>query len=644
MDWQPAQKVQKNDAGEFRAMIGGEWVPVAKAQKNEAGEYRVMMGEPQTKKDLSKIDTELTFPEKLAMGADKFLKSIPKPVRQAIPIVALGENVDMRPELSAAASGPVAGMTQYLADKVGAEGVSKAIAKTKEAGKDANFGMFLQPEMWLTGKAAGNFINKGGNLLTQSIRAAPVGAAYGATQAQSEEDNGLAGRAVEGLKSGATAALATPVGHYLAKGAGTLIDVIKGRLADVKGGKILRDVAGEKIDDIMPLLRGAGDDVTAAQAAAPAGSDKFSALGKVAEKQKSQYFTDLADKQAANRVSTLKGVQPDLKEAETARDVASKINYGKAFDEDLTRLKEAEKVKQAISLNKGRLFGESPEPLYRVPQEMMENPIVASAAKEATILAKSRGENLGNPLESLKGLHYMKLAIDNQFKNRGASTALQQYSDDALRSTKARLLSVIEGNSSEPGISPAYKVARQEHARLSEPVNQSKVIAAITDSLKNPAGMESSTPFLNVLGKGEDALLKRADQTPRFGGIKDVLTDEQMSAVEKVSQELIRDKKLAERASAGMGELRGILPKDLMDITIPNQLDVKVSMANRAIKLLTGDLNEKTMDKVYNAMRNGKDAAKLMEELPTAERNKVLKFILDNKLTLPISGAAAQGD
>lgn len=40
--WEPAARVQKNDAGEFRALIGNEWVPVEKAQKNDSGEFRVM--------------------------------------------------------------------------------------------------------------------------------------------------------------------------------------------------------------------------------------------------------------------------------------------------------------------------------------------------------------------------------------------------------------------------------------------------------------------------------------------------------------------------------------------------------------------------------------------------------------------------
>lgn len=41
MAWESAERVQKNSAGEYRALIGGQWVPVAKAQKNAAGQFRV---------------------------------------------------------------------------------------------------------------------------------------------------------------------------------------------------------------------------------------------------------------------------------------------------------------------------------------------------------------------------------------------------------------------------------------------------------------------------------------------------------------------------------------------------------------------------------------------------------------------------
>lgn len=46
MAWENAERVQKNDKGEYRALIGGEWVPVSKAQKNAQGQYRIERAAP----------------------------------------------------------------------------------------------------------------------------------------------------------------------------------------------------------------------------------------------------------------------------------------------------------------------------------------------------------------------------------------------------------------------------------------------------------------------------------------------------------------------------------------------------------------------------------------------------------------------
>lgn len=42
MEWETVERVQKNKAGQYRALINGEWVPVARAQKNKQGQFRVM--------------------------------------------------------------------------------------------------------------------------------------------------------------------------------------------------------------------------------------------------------------------------------------------------------------------------------------------------------------------------------------------------------------------------------------------------------------------------------------------------------------------------------------------------------------------------------------------------------------------------
>jgi hypothetical protein len=42
MEWETVERVQKNKAGQYRALINGEWVPVARAQKNKQGQFRIM--------------------------------------------------------------------------------------------------------------------------------------------------------------------------------------------------------------------------------------------------------------------------------------------------------------------------------------------------------------------------------------------------------------------------------------------------------------------------------------------------------------------------------------------------------------------------------------------------------------------------
>ena len=58
MDWQTAERVQKNDAGQFRALIGGQWAPAERAQKSESGQYRVMLPSAAALTGPSAIPTE----------------------------------------------------------------------------------------------------------------------------------------------------------------------------------------------------------------------------------------------------------------------------------------------------------------------------------------------------------------------------------------------------------------------------------------------------------------------------------------------------------------------------------------------------------------------------------------------------------
>lgn len=218
-------------------------------------------------------------------------------------ILRPNEETAVRQTLQGAASGPIAGIVQEGASLLGNKELAGKIAQTAKEGN--MLGSMLQPEMWLTGKAAGNFIEKGTGLLSKGLRAAPIGAAYGLTAATSDTENPEEARLKTAATAGAISFVSPAILKAAASGVGWAIDLLQGRLSAIKAGKVMRDVAGDELPKIQAALASAGDDVTAAQAAAPVESTKWSALGKRAAEQDSQFSSQNAKGQALARQSVM---------------------------------------------------------------------------------------------------------------------------------------------------------------------------------------------------------------------------------------------------------------------------------------------------------------------------------------------------
>jgi hypothetical protein len=107
---------------------------------------------------------------------------------------------------------------------------------------------------------------------------------------------------------------------------------------------------------------------------------------------------------------------------------------------------------------------------------------------------------------------------------------------------------------------PVYGTARTEFAQRSAPVNQSQVLQAMSGKLEDTlTGGERARPFMNALGQGEQALLKKATGYPRYTELSDVLTPQQMNVVNNVGGELKRDAVIAEQAQKGASAMQDIM-------------------------------------------------------------------------------------
>lgn len=431
----------------------------------------------------------------------------------------------------------------------------------------------------------------------------------------------------------------------LATVAGKVGEGLNKELPQQKAAKILREMTGDQAEAIRLAARTAPANLTAAQAIAGATENRpqMQALAAdVAERFPEKYSPKAkADERA--RVEALKNVTPDEATALAMREDVG----GGAFD----RAKAADQMRQQIAAEEaaaGTSMGGATG--YQAPAQvtpeltaLKENPAIQAASREAIKLAATKGVKLTDPMSTLEGLHYMKLALDAQFKSPQSATALQKFSTEALQGTKQQLLSAIEGTANAPGVSPLYGVARKTYADLSTPVNQAQVLNKMVTILEGPGGAERVRPFLNALNEGEGALLKKSTGFPRYEKLEQVLNPEQMATVNKVAGEMNRDLTMADQVKIGRSAMNEVLHKNSVKVLSPEFLNAKVTLFNKAAGFLQGRISEKAMKVLGDAFESGKNLDDLMNTIPLKERNTVLKAINDAQFSLTPTQLKALG-
>lgn len=403
----------------------------------------------------------------------------------------------------------------------------------------------------------------------------------------------------EDVGTGAIIGAAFPIaGQILSKGAkgiGWLSDAVRGRLGQIKAGQIARDAAGGEISAIQEANRNAASGLTAGQAAANVDRDTWQALARMAEKNDPEsYYRMLSDSQEAARLASLKQVTPDLATAEAARKAASDVNYPAA--ESVIYKADAELAKLA------------------------QNPYFKKAQASVSDLLEAQGIDFkSNPTGYLNNI---KFGLDKILSGGGPG-------EPAMKGAERQVVSKLKDNLVQwmEKKNPLYKTARETHAKLSEPINQAQLLQEMQRTLQRGGGGERVTPFLEAMGRGENALIKRADQSPRFGGVGDILTPEQLAVRDKIASELIRDRTIAERAAAGEGGLRNILSSESNIPKFPSYLSVVASTANKAIDEIEKKIGRETLTAIVNGMKSGASANELLAMAPSSERNAVMSWI-----------------
>ena len=520
--------------------------------------------------------------------------------------------------------------------------VGKAIADwwnnvqaMKEKGMETPLGTSAD-YMGLAGTAATAAVGLPSKAVTTGqkiVEGAKLGGIFGAATPGAKNISESTMAAATGATLGAAAPIVIPAA---AKLAGWMWDAASGKLIQMKSGKILREIAGPELDAIRTATAQAAPGRTAAQAVQEAGviAPVFQAMGEKGATLTPELATAAAQRSAAEeaaRKATITKITPDLKAVMEVRDLTSTPLYDVA-------------KKQVVTLDDSflDLFSRMPKGTVEkaadiarmdkrpfkmgqyVPEHQIETGVLDAAGNPVmkTIPAEF-------PKITGESLHYLKRALSD-IANAPASTQgvgrdTQAAAGGVLKDFLAKFETTV----------PEYGVARRTFAKGSEPVNQAQVLNEMLSVLQKPGGGERVTPFLNALGRGESALLKRSTGFPRYGGLEEVLTPPQMGAVGKVASEMERDVAMSNLATQGNPALTKLLNQDTAPFKLPSYLSWVASTLNAVSNKLQGRVSESTLKMIAKGMETGKGANDLLNAIPASERNAVTKAMIDSKAWNP---------
>ena len=598
------QTATNPQTGERLALVGDAWQPIKQSATNKEGVKAYLIG------DSWLTDTPAVEPEsRVNVGAElpAFAKTSPNLYSGLVKARQMaGPTIEMLGGVGGGvigtAAGTVASPSVVINPVTGAvAGSALGYATAKELLNKADVALGLAPQE--TGMQA----------MKRSTGNIAEGAAY-------EVAGGVAGKVVNKLVDAGTA--------------------VMGKVADINQlpKQLAAKIARKSFETPANVAAGrnalqeavkAGDDVTAQQALA---QGKVVAPGAQAVIQKTisktspavQETKALADEAA--RMSTIKEITPDLDAAVKARKAAADPFYKTAdaaivpIDNDvaavLARMPEGTLAAAAnIAKMEGRPFvmGKTTAPTMQ-PTGVLDaagNPVMREVAGST---AELTGESMHYIRRALSDIAYGSPAANI---GRDTQIAARSLLDDYLKVFETKV--------------PEYGQARAIFSDLSAPVNQAQVLKEMASVLAKPGGGERVGPFLNVLGRGEEAMLKRAGGkgAPRYEALSEVLTPDQLKAVRTVADELAAEASIGKQISAGQELATKLLKDELPNYRLPNIFNVIATTANKVLDTLGVKVGEKTIKELAKAGETAKSFDELLGLLPGEDRIKVLKAMSD---------------
>jgi hypothetical protein len=465
------------------------------------------------------------------------------------------------------------------------------------------------------------------------------------------------GAIVGGALPGATQ-LIGGIGGLAGKGLSSLVEPLYDAGRNQIIGRSLKEFAGGLADDAIRNLQSAkslapGSTPTVAEAA---GVPSIAALQRASINVSPEAANALEARLAGNNqarvdaLNELAGTSGARTAAEAARDDAASVAYSTARKSDLMRremdiaqqtAKDAQNIGFDVVGNvPKRSEAQSAALAIRPSQTLMDlakRPAMQGYLQEAKNLAANNGMAIDNPLTSIDGLHYLKLAMDDALKGTPTS-ALGRNAKSAVMGMKEILTNEMDK------VSPVYGIARAAYQDASKPLNQMSIGDELLKSVSPLTGKIRANQFASKLSD------KTAQQATGFNGatLENTLTPDQLGLLNNIKADL-------GRADFGANAGRPIGTNTVQNLAYGNMLNqfgipnilkgsmlgqVSGGLLGKAADVVYGKANKEIAGRLAQVMMDPLEAAKLMmykKQPNTKLLNAVQQGLLTTSKVAPVT-------
>jgi hypothetical protein len=382
-----------------------------------------------------------------------------------------------------------------------------------------------------------------------------------------------------------------------------------------KGQEIVNALRSPNVE-IVP-----GSQPTAAQAAMPAGSTRFAALGQqAAEKLSTPHLArQTAQKEAQlDAIRSVGKTADDIKLAEASRAAETNPLYQIADKAVVATDKTFDALTQRPSMDK--VLARAAQLAEEKGQPFMIGENRAAQTVPSPILDAS-GKPIGfttTPAEVAQfpgtSLHYMKLAFDDLVHDP-ATFGIGKNEAGAIAKTRGDFLNWVDTKI------PEYGQARELFASGSKPINQMQVGQFLEGKLVPALGEETgklrAAAFAGAVENAPATIKKAVTGAPRYDSLAQIMTPEQMAVIDGVKADLSRiaETEYAARMGAKSGpNLLKSATEAWSGVQAPNLINQVTTVANEIIRRLKGGVNEKVAIEIATEMLDPKAAAASIEK------------------------------